>query len=507
MKQHKENSSDRRQSQSLLSAAIAVVPLLFFLQGCRVGPTYQKPTMQAPDAFKELATPQQSPDGTMWTPAQPQDSQLRDSWWGIYQEPELNALEEKLESSNQNIAQAYQNYTASRTLVAQARASYWPTVATAPSYTRARTSQNQNSAQRLLQTNPNSNVFDLPFDISWEPDLWGKIHNTVRAQASAAQASAADLANVKLSEQANLALYYFELRGQDALQDLYDQTVETYRSSLKVVKLQSRTGVGSEEAVAQAELNLKTAQAAATNLSIARAQYEHAIALLIGKPASEVSLPRRPLTTPIPGIPVGAPSDLLQRRPDIAAAERTMAEANALIGVRKAAYYPSITIGGSGGFQSSKVGSWFSWPSRFFSIGPTTAETLFDGGARKGAIAQYQAQYEANVAAYRQTVLSAFQQTEDYLASQRILAQQVLQQEEAVAAAQRYLDIANVRYKAGVDTYLNVYTAQNSLLNAKQTAISLHIQQMTSNVQLIKALGGGWTVNNLPTAKDLSAKK
>jgi NodT family efflux transporter outer membrane factor (OMF) lipoprotein len=475
------------------------------LQGCVVGPKYSPPVVQAPSAFKEDA-PQQAPDGSTWTPAKPNDAALRGSWWEIYQEPELNDLEAKLNTSNQNIAQSFQNFMAARALVRQARSNYFPTVSTSVSYTRARTSGTQ-SGQQLTGINPNTNDFSLPFDVSWEPDVWGRVLNTVREYANAAQVSAADLANERLSEQANLATYYFELRGQDALLALYEQTIEAYKKSLVLTRTLNTTGIDNQQSVAQAELSLKTAEAAATNLRVARAQYEHAIALLIGQPASTFSMPVKRLTTPVPGVPTGLPSELLQRRPDIAAAERTMAEANALIGVQTAAFYPSFSITAEGGLQSSSIGSWFTWPSRFFSIGPSASQTLFDAGSRRATLDNYKAQYEADAAAYRQTVLVAFQQTEDALASQRLLAQQLDQQQAAINAAQRYYDLAITRYRTGVDSYLDVFTAQTSLLTQQQTAVNLQVQQMTSNVQLIEALGGGWDKAQLPSENMVAAKK
>ncbi len=496
----------KRVSLARTHASFSVLVLtasLTLLEGCVVGPHYVAPVTQAPPAFKEAA-PQQSADGTTWAPATPQDATLRGNWWELYQEPELNALEEKLNTSNQNIAQSFQNFMAARAQVKQARASYFPTVTVGPSYTRGRTSGTEGS--QVAGINSNSNDFSLPFDVSWEPDVWGRIRNTVREYANAAQVSAADLANERLSQQANLAEYYFELRGQDALIDLYEKTVVAYQENLRLTQVRSRTGVDTEQSVAEAELSLKTAIASTTNLRIARAQYEHAIALLTGQAASSFSMPRRPLTTGVPVIPIGVPSQILQRRPDIAAAERSMAQANALIGVETAAYYPTFNIGGDLGLESSKIGSLFTWPSRFFSVGPSASETLFDGGLRRGLLNQYKAQYEANAAAYRQTVLTAFQQTEDYLAAERLLGQQRREQQEAIAAAQRYYDLSNIRYKTGVDTYLNVFTAETSLLSNQQTGINLYVQQMTSSVQLIEAVGGGWDTSQLPSEKAVATK-
>jgi NodT family efflux transporter outer membrane factor (OMF) lipoprotein len=484
---------------------IALVLFLPLLEGCVVGPHYVAPVTQAPPAFKEVVQqPQKAPDGTTWTPATPQDAVVKGNWWEMYQEPELNALEEKLNSSNQNIAQSFQNFMAARAQVRQARAAYYPTVTVGPAYTRARTSAN--TAETFPGLNLNSNDFSLPFDVSWEPDLWGRVRNTVREYANAAQVSAADLANERLTEQANLAQYYFELRGQDSLIDLYQQTIEAYRKDLELTRVRSRTGVDTEQSVAQAQLNLDTAVASATNLRVARAQYEHAIALLTGQAASSFSIPKGPLTVDLPTIPIGVPSQILQRRPDIAAAERTMSEANALIGVETAAYYPTITIGGSLGLQSEKIGNLFTWPSRFFSAGPSASETLYDAGLRRNTLAQYKAQYEADAAAYRQTVLTAFQQTEDYLASVRWLGQQRREQQDSIAAAQRYYDLSLIRYKTGVDTYLNVFTAQTSLLSNQQGAITLLVQQMTSSVQLVEALGGGWDTSQLPSEKAVAAR-
>jgi NodT family efflux transporter outer membrane factor (OMF) lipoprotein len=482
---------------------LALTASLLLLQGCVVGPRYVAPVTQTPPAYKETA-PQLSSDGTPWIPATPQDATLRGNWWELYQEPELNALEEKLNTSNQNIAQSFQNFMAARAQVKQARASYFPSVTVGPSYTRNRTSGTEGS--QLAGVNPNSNDFSLPFDVSWEPDVWGRIRNTVREYANAAQVSAADLANERLSQQANLAEYYFELRGQDALIDLYEKTVVAYQENLRLTQVRSRTGVDTEQSVAEAELNLKSAIASTTNLRIARAQYEHAIALLTGQAASSFSMPVRSLTTRVPAIPIGVPSQILQRRPDIAAAERSMAQANALIGVETAAYYPTFNIGGDFGLESSKIGSLFTWPSRFFSVGPSASETIFDGGLRRGLLNQYKAQYEANAAAYRQTVLTAFQQTEDYLAAERLLGQQRREQQEAITAAQRYYDLSNIRYKTGVDTYLNVFTAETSLLGNQQTGITLYVQQMTSSVQLVEALGGGWDTSQLPSEKSVATK-
>jgi NodT family efflux transporter outer membrane factor (OMF) lipoprotein len=485
-------------------ARVVLVCGVLGLAGCTVGPKYKPPVTAAPATFKEVV-PQQSSDGTLWKPATPQDTAPRGNWWEIYNEPELNQLENKLNNSNQNIAQAYQNFMAARAVVRQARSNYYPTVTTDPSYTRARSSASLAGPQ-AASANLSSNEFNFPFTISWEPDVWGRVRSTVRQYANQAQASAADLANIRLSQQANLAMYYFELRGQDSLIALYQRTVEAYSKSLDLTKKLHAVGIDSAQDVAQADLNLQTARSTLINLRIARAQYEHAIAVVIGEPPSSFSLPVQELTTGAPQVPPGLPSELLQRRPDIAEAERTMAAANALIDVQTTAFYPSFSISGTGGFQSNKVGNWLTWPSRFFSIGPSAAFTIFDAGARRAVLASYKAQYEADAAAYRQTVLTAFQQIEDSLAAQHYLADQLTQQQVAIDAAQRYLDLANVRFRSGIDSYLNVYTAQASLLTQQQTFIDLRVSQMTSNVQLIEALGGGWSVAQLPSEKGVAAK-
>src|SRR6267154_1149725 len=417
MKQHLQSCSSARDRKKVdRSVSRATLALLIFaflgLAGCNVGPKYLRPAVQVPSAFKET-DPQQAPDGTVWKPAQPQDATLRGKWWEIYQEPELNSLEERLNISNQNIARAFEDFMAARAQVQQVRSAYYPTVSVGLSYARNRASQSQTSAQVSSKGSPNSNTFNLPFDVAWEPDLWGRVRNTVRQSTNAAQVSAADLENQRLAEQANLAVFFFELRGQDALEDLFQKTVEIDRQSLELTLVLYKTGLDNDEAVAQAEITLKSSQAAATNAGIARAQFEHAIALMVGEPASTFFVPVRSLTTQVPDIPVGLPSDLLERRPDIASAERTMAEANALIGVQKAAYYPTLSITGTAGFAASTFSKWLTSSSRYWSVGPTVSETIFDGGLRKSTMAQYRALYDADAAGYKQQVFTAFQQMED----------------------------------------------------------------------------------------------
>jgi NodT family efflux transporter outer membrane factor (OMF) lipoprotein len=513
-----------RCDRVLRTVVICVLLGIWLLSGCRVGPRYNPPPVAAPPTYKEAvpsgysaASPGSTQVGT-WQPAQPQDAMLKGKWWEVFNEPELNALEDQLNINNQNIALYFQNFMAARAQVREAHASYFPTVTAAPSYTRSRSpstlggvSTNTGTGGTTTGTSATragTTITDitLPFDVSWEPDLWGRVRNTVHEFQYAAQVSAADLENERLTEQANLAVYYFELRGQDALQDLYDRTIVADRKSLELTQALVETGIDNPEAVAQAEVTLQNAEAEGIGIATNRALYEHAIATLIGKPASEFSMPVKLLTTPVPAIPVGVPSHLLQRRPDIAAAERIMAQANAIIGIQVAAFYPSLNLTGSGGVQSSKVSALFSAPALFWSVGASASQIVFDAGLRKATVAQYTATYNADVASYRQTVLTAFQQVEDYIASLRILSQQVSQQEAAVAAAQRYLNIATARYQTGLDPYLNVITAENTLLSDQQTQVTLRVSEMTAAVQLIQALGGGWDTSQLPAASQVTKK-
>jgi NodT family efflux transporter outer membrane factor (OMF) lipoprotein len=501
---------------------------LMALAGCTVGPKYSKPSAPAPPAFKESAPAaySQAPPGT-WQPAQPQDAQLKGKWWEIFNEPELNALEENLNIDNQNIAQYFQNFMAARAQVRESRAGYYPTLTAQPAFNRSRsgggfaqTQQNTTNSPSATGTtattgtnsvsqstgNITSNDIVLPFDVAWEPDLWGRVRNTVREYSSAAQVSAADLENERLTEQADLAVYFFELRGQDALQDLYNRTIEADRKALELTKVLVETGIDSPESEAQADVTLKDAEATGLGIATNRAIYEHAIATLIGKAASEFSMPVKMLGTPVPAIPVGVPSQLLQRRPDIAAAERTMAQANALIGVETAAFYPSLNLTASGGLQSSLISKLFSLPSLVWSAGASASQLIFDAGLRKNTVAQYTATYNADVAAYRQTVLTAFQQVEDYIATLRVVSGQIAKQQDAVKAANRYLEIAMSRYQTGLDPYLNVITAQTTLLGDQQTEVTLRVSEMTAAVQLIQALGGGWDEKQLPTASEVTSK-
>jgi NodT family efflux transporter outer membrane factor (OMF) lipoprotein len=472
---------------------MAVAAALLF-GGCTVGPKYHKPPAQAPAAYKEL-TPADFSKTDGWKEAQPSDNALHGKWWEMFNDPQLNALEEKVNISNQNVQSAMASYMAARALVKEARSQYFPTVSVGPAITESR----QGAAASLAVTPGTSTFYSLPFDATWVPDLWGRVRNQVRANTASAQASAADLENIRLTAQAEVAVDYYELRGQDDLKQLLDSTVIAYQESLNLTKALYDTGIDSDESVAQAETQLETTQAQDTNLGILRSQFEHAIAMLVGEPPSTFSLPAEPLKSNPPAIPFGVPSQLLERRPDIAANERLMEQANAQIGVAYAAYYPTLTLSASAGFESRSFTSWFTWPSRFFSAGPSMSEIIYDGGLRHATVMQYRAQYDETVANYRQTVLTAFQQVEDNLASLRILSVEVQQQDTAVASAERNLKIATDRYKLGIDPYLNVITAQTTLLSNRQTAVNLRIQQMTASVQLVEALGGGWDASQIPT--------
>jgi NodT family efflux transporter outer membrane factor (OMF) lipoprotein len=504
----------RIKIKTLASATAAIAALS--LAGCTVGPKYHTPTatVQPPPAtYKE--SPAQFTNSGDWKVAEPQDAMLHGKWWEVYNDAELNALEDQLNVNNQNIKQAFENFMEARTLVAQARSQLFPTIGTTPSYTRSRTSANLSNASggsgsggTGTTTAPKlqSQIFSLPAAASWEPDLWGKVRNTIHEAQYNAQLSAADLENERLTEQASLAVFFFELRGQDALQKIFDETVEADKKSVDLSRARYETGVDDEISLVQAENALQTAESEGTNLGIARAQFEHAIAVLIGASPSSFSIPVKPLSAAPPVIPVGVPSQLLERRPDIAASERSMAAANAQIGIAVATYYPNLTLSAEGGFESSALRNLLAWPSRFWSVGPSLSETIFDAGLRRATVQQFIALYNADVAGYRQTVLTAFQQVEDSMAAVRILSKQIQQQVDAEKSAERYLELARARYFTGVDTYLNVLVAQTTLLSDQQTLASLRTQAMTASVQLIEALGGGWDLSQLPTPAQVSER-
>jgi NodT family efflux transporter outer membrane factor (OMF) lipoprotein len=489
-------------------AAICFTLTGCFLAGCNVGPKYHTPPANPPAAYKEL-TPDDYKNTDGWKVAQPKDDALRGKWWEIFGDPQLNALEEKVNVSNQSIAAATANFFAARALVKEARSQLFPTVTTNPAITAQRPSATESSGKAGGSASSSKGTFTeytFPFDATWQSDLFGRIRNTIKSAAYGAQISAADLENTRLTVQADLAVDYFQLRGEDALKQLLDSTVATYRQSLDLTKALYETGIGTDEAVAEAETQLAATEAQDAALGIQRAQFEHAVAMLTGQPASTFSIPIEPLTSNPPAIPLGVPSQLLERRPDIAAAERLMAQANAQIGIARAAYFPTVTLSAAAGLQSTSFTSWFTWPSRFFSVGPAAAETIFDAGLRRATMEQFRAQYDETVAIYRQAVLTAFQQVEDNLASLRILSGEIQFQDTAVKSAERSLAIAQDRYKLGIDPYLNVLTAQTVLLSNQETAVNLRIQQMTASGGLIEALGGGWNASQLPSPAQLVSK-
>jgi len=473
----------RRAAVVTTSVALAV------LSGCRVGPNYVRPTVPPPPlAFKE--TP------TNWKQATPQDQLPKGKWWEIYGDQELNTLEEKIAVSNQTLKVSYQQYMSAREIVRQARSQLFPTLAVQPSGSRNQISQNRPNFNTVTRSQYSD--IALTGDISYEVDLWGQVRRNVEAARENAQASAGDLENVSLSLHSELAVDYFSLRGLDLQKQLLDATVIDFEKALQLTQVRYRGGVASDVDVAQAETQLETTRAQDIETGVARAQFEHAIAVLTGEPASTFSIPASPLNATPPEIPVGVPSDLLERRPDIAAAERRVASANAQIGVAIAAYYPQVSLGASGGFESAAIGTLIQGPSALWSVGGSAVQTVIDGGRRRAVTQQARDNHEATVASYRQNVLEAFQQVEDNLAAMRLLEKELATQQVAVASARRSVNLSTTRYKRGFTTYLEVLTAQSTALTNERTAADLMTRRMTASVQLIKALGGGWDSSQLP---------
>jgi NodT family efflux transporter outer membrane factor (OMF) lipoprotein len=433
-----------------------------------------------------------------WKQAQPSDALARGKWWEIYGDQELNALEEQVSVSNQNLIAAEAQFREAKFAVRIARANLYPTVSAAPSIVNSRS---------VLTGKVTSTTYDFPVDVSYQADIWGSIRRAIRASAEAAQVSAAQWENARLSYQAELAQDYFELRGTDGEKELLETTVKSYQDYLKLTQDRFNSGVASGLDVAQAQTQLETARAQLIEYDVARAQYEHAIAVLAGKPPAELSITQRPIKITPPPVPVGLPSTLLERRPDIAASERQMAQANEQIGIAKAAYYPTLTISGSAGVEGTEFLRWISWPSRLWSVGPQLAETLYDAGRRRAALNQSIAAYDATVANYRQTVLTAFQQVEDNLAALRVFEKEAQAEDDAVKAAQNSLDISTYQYKAGTVNYLTVITEQAILLQDEVQAVSILTRRMSASVLLIEALGGGWDASRLPTAQDMEHGK
>lgn len=494
-----------RKTISRISLPAAALGTLAMLAGCHIGPAYNAPAPPAITApnYKESTVNFQ--DAAGWKVASPQDAMIRGNWWEIFNEPELNALEEQLNINNQNIKVSFNNYMSARATIAEARAQYWPTISAAPSWSRAKTSANQRVSS-TASTGTATTLWNLPLDVAWTPDFWGKIRNEVNEAKYASQVSAADLQLEKLTEQASLAEYFFEIRGQDKLQTILDDTIKSDQEALDSAQGSYDAGVGDYISVVEAKTTLASVKSTAVNVGLLRAEYEHAIAMLIGKIPTDFSIPARPMLYSAPAIPTGVPSQLLERRPDVAAAERTLAEANAVIGIGYAAYFPNITLSASGGFEAALFKHLFDIASRTWSIGPSVSETVFNGGLYRAQLHQYEATYNADLANYRQSVLNAFQQVEDSLAATRIYSQQILDQQDAVKASQQYLDLENERFKAGVDPFVDVTLAQNTLLSNQETLNAIQIDEMTSAVQLVQALGGGWSKADLPTPDQVGAK-
>jgi NodT family efflux transporter outer membrane factor (OMF) lipoprotein len=488
-----------------------------------MAPKYQTPPIAVPASFKE-ASPSPGGPAEAWKPAAPGEVAARSAWWEIYGDPQLNALEEQVRLSNQTVLGAAANFRISRGLAVQARAGLFPTATASASVARGRSSQTFTSSSASGAASGSGagsasggtvsgtggsivNQYDLPVDASYTIDVWGRIRNAYAASTFTAQASAADLAAATLSIQSELADDYFELRSVDDERRIFADTVASYRSTLVLTQTLYRSGIDSEEDVATAQSQLDTVIAEATDVDVTRAQFEHAIAVLIGKAPSEFSVPVASFKPVWAAIPSGVPSELLQRRPDIAAAERLVAAANAQVGVARTAYYPSLTLGADAGFETSKLSKWFEWPSRFWSVGPQIGGTVFDVGGLRGVNEQAQAQYDAAVATYRQTVLAAFQAVEDNLAALRILAIESAQRHTAVVSSQHYLDLTLTRYKAGIDSSLNVATAQTAVLTNRQAEIQVQLRQVQASIALVVALGGGWDSSQIPEKKDIVARQ
>jgi NodT family efflux transporter outer membrane factor (OMF) lipoprotein len=464
-----------------------------------VGPQYARPSVPLAPAFKEpLPENFKSEDG--WKPAQPGDAQLKGDWWMLFDDPQLNSLEAQIDPANQTLKQAEANFRAARAAVRYNRASEAPTIGVAPTVGTVRDSSNQPYFNPTFANNGEGN-FILPFDLNYEIDLWGRIQRTVAQAREQAQASAADLETSRLSLHAELAFDYFDLRSADAQRKLLDDTVKAFQSALQLTEDRYNGGASPLSDVTQARTQLQVAQVQATDVDIQRAMYEHAIAVLIGKPPAVFTLPPDPITVAaptIPGIPGMLPSQLLERRPDIASYERNMAAANEQIGIARAAYYPTLSLSAAAGFAGTSALNWFSWPSRFFAVGPTLSETLFDHGRRRATSDIALAQYDSTVAAYRQTTLTAFQQVEDNLNALHNLDIEARQQHDATTSAQQSLDLFNTRYEDGVDTYLQVITWQTALLANERNDIEITQRRFEASVLLVKALGGGWEASQLP---------
>jgi NodT family efflux transporter outer membrane factor (OMF) lipoprotein len=470
-------------SRYLLSLAAAA------LGGCMVGPDYVRPGVETPVAYKEA-------EG--WKPAEPRDQLPRGKWWTIFGDPALDALAERIDVSNQTIKVAEANFRQAKAIAEQARAGLFPTLTAGAAVTR---SQSPSLANQPNFANGAINNFNLVAAASWELDLWGKVRRGIESGAASWQAAAADLEAVRLSTQAALAENYFALRIADVQRRVLKDTVVAYQRSLELTRNRYAAGVAARVDVVQAEVQLASTQAQLIDNGVVRAQLEHAIATLVGEPASALALPRAPLVATLPAIPVGLPSELLERRPDVAAAERAAAAANAQIGVAQAAFYPTLTLSASGGFRSSSFADWLTTPSRFWALGAELAQTLFDGGLRRAVSDQAIAAYDGQVAQYRQTVLTGFQEVEDNLAALRILEEVARYQDEAARGARRSVELTTNQYQAGIVSFLNVVAAQAIALNNERAAVDVQGRRLAASVQLVRAIGGGWDARALEAVR------
>ena len=494
-------SHEPRPGHPRIAAVLFVGLTAALLAGCKpVGPNYHKPDFTAPAAYKETGAPSVVPppapaDGS-WKPASPSDGMLRGKWWELYNDPQLNQLEERIATNNQALRQAVENYLAARDQIAAVRANLFPTLSAGPSISHSHGSTNRPLATSSSRTSYND--FSLAGQAGWEPDFWGRVRRNVEAARETGQADSADVANVDLLLHAELAADYFQLRGLDSQIALLKHTVSDLERQLDLTQRRLKGGVATDADVSQALTQLETVRAQLVDLNVARAQYEHAIGTIATYNLSEFSIPFSPLDLPLPKVPVGVPSQLLERRPDIAAQERLTAAANARIGIAIAAYYPTISLNGTGGFESTHGGTWIQGPSALWTLGAQATELLFDAGQRHALTDQARHQYESQAAAYKNTIYSAFQDVEDNLSQLRILDQENAVEVRAVASAQHSLDISNQRYKGGVTTYLEVLTAETVLINNQRTLTDLQTRQFAASVQLIRALGGGWDTSQLP---------
>jgi len=485
----------RRCAMISLMAGMGVV-----LSGCRVGPQYVRPSVPMAPEFKE-APPENFPSEDGWKRAQPSDAQLKGDWWTLFNDPQLNALEAQIDPANQTLKESEANFRAARAAVRFNRASEAPTIGAAPSVGAVRYSNNQPYLSSVPLPNTGQGDFQLPFDLNYEIDVWGRVRRTVTQASDMAQASAADLATTRLSLHAELAVDYLDLRSADAQSRLLDETVKAFQSALQLTEDRYNGGASPLSDVTQARTQVQTAQVEATDIKIHRAAYEHAIAVLIGQPPAVFTLPSDPITVDsptLPAVPGMLPSQLLERRPDIASSERSMAAANEQIGIAQAAYYPTLSLSGTAGFLGTSAVNWFTWPSRFFAVGPTFSETLYDHGRRRATSDITLAQYDGTVATYRQATLTAFQQVEDNLNALHNLEIEDRQQHDATASAQQSLDLFNIRYEDGIDNYLQVITWQTSLLENQLNDIAITQRRFEASVLLVKALGGGWDTSQLP---------